>query len=46
MFSAALLGGYDVPETRSYQITLDCPIGADVRQAITGEFQNMHKVAE
>ncbi|MDE4301999.1 hypothetical protein PXK58_20965, partial [Phaeobacter gallaeciensis] len=25
-------GGYDVPETLSYQITLNCPIGADVRQ--------------
>ena len=30
--SSPLLGGYDVPETLSYQITLNCPIGADVRQ--------------
>jgi len=27
-----LLGGYDEPETLSYQITLFGPIGADVRQ--------------
>ncbi|WP_224826752.1 autotransporter outer membrane beta-barrel domain-containing protein, partial [Cognatishimia sp. MH4019] len=30
--SSPLLGGYDVPETLSYQINLNCPIGADVRQ--------------
>ena len=31
--SSPLLGGYDVPETLSYQIDLNCPIGADVRQS-------------
>ncbi|SHH10296.1 hypothetical protein SAMN05444003_2110, partial [Cognatiyoonia sediminum] len=30
--SSPLLGGCDVPETLSYQITLNCPISADVRQ--------------
>ncbi|MES0864888.1 hypothetical protein ABLN87_21275, partial [Ruegeria sp. SCPT10] len=31
-YSSPLLGGYDEPETLSYQIDLNCPIGADVRQ--------------
>ncbi|WP_299852358.1 hypothetical protein [uncultured Roseovarius sp.] len=31
--SSPLLGGYDVPETLSYQIDLNCPIGAEVRQS-------------
>ena len=30
-----LLGGYDEPETLSYQITLFGPIGADVTHGLT-----------
>ncbi|WP_371225265.1 hypothetical protein, partial [Roseovarius sp. 2305UL8-3] len=31
--SSPLLGGYDGPETLPYQIALNCPIDADVRQS-------------
>ena len=39
-----LLGGYDEPETLSYQISLFGPTGADVRQA-SKAYQQSHLVA-
>jgi len=35
--SCPLLSGYNEPETISYQITLFGPIGADVRQLMSGD---------
>ena len=32
-YTSPLLGGYDEPETLSYQINLNYPIGAEVRQS-------------
>ena len=32
LISTPLLGSYDVPETRPYQINPICPIGADVKK--------------
>ncbi|WP_373636695.1 M48 family metallopeptidase [Yoonia sp. BS5-3] len=42
--SSPLLGGYDVPETLPYQIGLNCPIGADVRQPAGEIILNPHLI--
>ncbi len=47
-FSAPLLGGYEEPETLSYQFDLNCPIGGDVRhielnRAFNGKNNNPSK---
>ena len=43
--SSPLLGGYDVPETLSYQIDLNCPIGADVRQPISSKLTKTKRLS-
>ena len=42
LISTPLLGSYDVPETRPYQINPICPIGADVKKTTACPVRTIH----